>query len=690
MTRGPPAVIVRTMPVGISTRARVLLAAAVAALPLIGLVGYSAVDRYDADRARGARSAGNRAMLFGTLLGEPEVGGRPSSVRLERLLKLSPLPAGSALVVFDAQGRRVARAGPSRAGPSDGAATAAALARRAGTFDATGADGVERVWGIHPVGHGSSTVAFGLPGDGVYGPARTALRRDLALALAAAALAFLVAFVLTGRATAPLRRLASRVSANGGGPDDISVIARGFDQLDEAVVMTTAELARRAERLAALRAIDQSILAADTPEAIARAALVRLRGLLGAARIEVVLFDRRHRIASSLAIASEDGSGEAFGGDLAADDALLRLDLLRAGQACVCNDLDTLESPSELGLLLRGQGIRSHAAVALAAEGELRGALKIGFSAPGAISDHDTLAAAREVADQLAIALRHAQLTEELQAVIDSAMEGIVVLDDERTFVSANTPACRLLGGDRDDLVGLKVADVIVSSSGDITLERVLAEGSAQGTVTVELVDGERRRLEVRGRAEFRPGRHLIVMRDLTERQRLEDQLRQAQKMEAVGQLAGGVAHDFNNLLTVISGYGDMARRRGRRRARRVRAVRDRARRRDARRSSRASCSPSRVDRCCNPSRSTSTRSAERADADAAPADRRGHRDRRRSPPTSCRPCSPTERRSSRSSSTSRSMRATRCPSGGTLTLETRATTLDRGLRRPARPRHAR
>jgi PAS domain-containing protein len=74
-----------------------------------------------------------------------------------------------------------------------------------------------------------------------------------------------------------------------------------------------------------------------------------------------------------------------------------------------------------------------------------------------------------------AIALRHAQLTEELRAVIDSAMEGIVVLDDDRTFVSANEPARRLLG---DELVGLKVADVIVSSSGEVTLERVLPKGA--------------------------------------------------------------------------------------------------------------------------------------------------------------------------------------------------------------------
>ena len=147
--------------------------------------------------------------------------------------------------------------------------------------------------------------------------------------------------------------------------------------------------------------------------------------------------------------------------------------------------------------------------------------------------------------------------------LFENAVDAVYTLDLRGRFTSANTAAEALSGYSAEELAGMNVSDLLVPDELERSVGMLNSKlaGAPRTVYQTELAtrDGRRRTVEIASRVVCRGGRPVGVQgvaRDLTERRLLEDQLRQAQKMEAVGQLAGGVAHDFNNLLTVIQGYG--------------------------------------------------------------------------------------------------------------------------------------
>ena len=152
--------------------------------------------------------------------------------------------------------------------------------------------------------------------------------------------------------------------------------------------------------------------------------------------------------------------------------------------------------------------------------------------------------------------------------LFENASDLIVVGDLDGRLTAVNETCLRALGYTREEMAGIKInmSDFISRdkrAQSVAALDTKLADAEATTVYESELVakDGRRIQVEIASRLILEDGVPVgteAICRDISERKQLEEQLRQGQRLEAIGRLAGGVAHDFNNLLTVISGYADV------------------------------------------------------------------------------------------------------------------------------------
>ena len=166
--------------------------------------------------------------------------------------------------------------------------------------------------------------------------------------------------------------------------------------------------------------------------------------------------------------------------------------------------------------------------------------------------------------EQAEAALRESE--DKFRSIFEQATDGIMIADVEtKKLIEANNAMCIMLGYTRDEFVGLSIDDIHPKK--DLPAIRESFEKQLRGEISLApevpmlRKDGSVFYADINAAHVTLGGNPCLagIVRDITDQQKLEDQLRQAQKMESIGTLAGGIAHDFNNILTAIIGYGNIA-----------------------------------------------------------------------------------------------------------------------------------
>jgi two-component system cell cycle sensor histidine kinase/response regulator CckA len=164
---------------------------------------------------------------------------------------------------------------------------------------------------------------------------------------------------------------------------------------------------------------------------------------------------------------------------------------------------------------------------------------------------------------QAEVALRESE--ERYRTLVEGVRDVIFALSPDGTITSLNPAFETITGWRREQWVGQPFERLVHPEDLPLALELlgrvVRGELRPVNQFRVRTAKGDYRVAEFSATSQLVEGQIIGILgigRDVTERVQLEQQLRQAQKMEAVGRLAGGIAHDFNNILTAITGYADL------------------------------------------------------------------------------------------------------------------------------------
>ncbi|MBF8255854.1 MAG: EAL protein [Anaerolineales bacterium] len=525
------------------------------------------------------------------------------------LAAAADLPSGATLTIFDPNGIVLARfpdpeAWVGRADPEAEVVEVALLSAGETSTEARGLDGVEKVYGIVPLGGEEPAsrvyLTVGIPVDQVFAPVMAVERSQLiglilATALAAVGAWFVGERFVVRRVDAILRatrqiglgHLEARTGV-AGGEDELARLAHEFDAMadqlearESALMEATSELRRVNRALVILSACNQVLIRSAEDRSMAQQICQTIVGQGGFRLAWVGLAEQDN--SHNLQVLGQAGPATGYleetpltwGGDPARRGP--GATAFRTGKTAVVRDVWKDDVTPEWRRLASKYGVASAIGLPLHRAGHVIGALSIYAGQPEAF-DLEEVRLLTELADDLSFGLETLRKDAERQraqadvirleafhrGIVEHVAEGIAVFDEEGHFTFANSAAEGMLAYDPGELLGRHWKSVV--APGDHLGVAARREGLGRGEVdryevTLMRKDGQPVQFRVSASSLFEGGERagtLSVFNDVTTERKYQRRAELQDRLAAVCQLAAGIAHDFNNIVGAIILFGEL------------------------------------------------------------------------------------------------------------------------------------
>ena len=319
------------------------------------------------------------------------------------------------------------------------------------------------------------------------------------------------------------------------------------------------DLRERARQQAAVAALGELAMCSETLEPLLHAACATVRETVGLHAVAV--FERTAERDSVVVLAAAGLDPSPVGLSFAATPATQVGAALSAVGAAAVHDAGASWPEDRF---LRAHGLCCGATVVLHGKDQPFGALGAYLRGPRTLSGDD-LRFLEAVAGVLAAAIaRHRaeavvlDRERQMRAVFDAALDAMLIVGPDGSILDANPAACTLFATARSGLVGRPMREVAGVTRGPLEeveqrWRTIAAGGRTSGVAEIAPPGLPPRSVEYSAIAHVLPGRHLVVLRDVTERRQLHARLALADRMVSVGTLAAGVAHELNNPLAYVN-----------------------------------------------------------------------------------------------------------------------------------------